>query len=220
MNSPYPNSERVQVPYIVPFTAQVASPELTQAIFGDHQPAETDPRWAETGATSPQEYAYWTDRACGIACVKMVVEAFGGPKRPLMEWIQAGLAINGYLVQTTPEGAQEERGWIHRSLAQLIEQAGYQAQAQAATLQDIVAQIRLGNLVIASVSYEIGTPKPVTRKGGHLVVVLGAVLEDNQLTHVIINNPSGRTQILQQAAEIPIDRFSAGYTGRIIVCKP
>ncbi len=69
--------ETITLPYPVPYYAQVSSVELAEAILTERMPAELDPRWAETGAATPEIYAYWTQRACGVACVKMCVEALG-----------------------------------------------------------------------------------------------------------------------------------------------
>jgi len=207
----------IQLPYTVPYTAQIASPELATAIFVQGMNPTLDPRWHETGAASPEEYAYWVERACGIACVKMCVEALGGPRRTLMEWIQAGLKRNGYLI-VEENGQPQELGWIHQALADLIAGAGFAARPAPASVADIVAHLRQERMVIASVSYEVGDDLPVTRKGGHLVVVTGADLDDRGApTHLYTNNPSGRRLELQVNAPIPVERFLLGYSGRIIV---
>jgi hypothetical protein len=86
VNMPEPILEIVRLPYPVPYYAQVASLELAEAIFNQGMDPAQDPRWAESGADTPQEYAYWVERACGVACLKMCVEALGGPVRSLVDW--------------------------------------------------------------------------------------------------------------------------------------
>ncbi len=209
--------EEIRLSYPVPYTAQVISPELAEAILSRQIPGESDPRWAESGAKTPSEYAYWTQRACGVACLKMCVDAFGGEPRSLVDWANAGLKINGYLVKTGANGQSEEIGWRHAALAALCHQQGLHAEALPATLAEIIAHLRADKLVIASVSYEIGTLGAVTKKGGHLVVVTGALLDDADApTHIVINNPSGRYAHLRAGAVIPVERFAAAYTGRVI----
>jgi hypothetical protein len=210
----------IRVPYVVPYTAQVATPELAGAIFVDGMDAALDPRWAETGASDPAEYAYWTDRACGIACVKMCIEALGGPVRPMMDWIRAGLECGGYLIEHDGNGGKVERGWVHSALVKLIRSEGFLAEPRPMNLGDFPNSLSSGKLIIASVSYEVGTPQPVTKKGGHLVVVTGVDLEDNRLARVIIHNPSGRTAEMRVNAPIPAERFQSGFTGRVIVVGP
>jgi hypothetical protein len=66
---PVPKTTRLQ--YSIPYYTQIASPELAETIFVHGLDPTLDPRWTESGAESPQEYAYWVDRACGAACLKM-----------------------------------------------------------------------------------------------------------------------------------------------------
>lgn len=204
----------------MPYAAQIACPELAEDIFSGRLPAEQDPHWAESGADSPEEYAYWTERACGVACVKMAVEAFGGPVRSLVDWARTGVALGGYLTDKRPDGSSAERGWLHSTLAELITREGFYAEPRPASLDELPSLLERGWLLIASVSYQIGTSLPVTRRGGHLVVVCGAELSDGQLNTLIVNNPSGRTPELRINARIPVERFAAGYTGRVILATP
>lgn len=213
--------ETIRLPYSVPYYAQVASPELAALIFDGVMLPEEDPRWAESGAQTPQEYAYWVDRGCGVVCIKMCIEALGGPRLSLVDWAQAGLKIDGYRIQHKPDGQVEEIGWIHKSLADLCIENGLEAEARSANPVEIVNALRCGQMVIASVSHQIGTSDPVTKRGGHLVVVVGADMQGEEPVAFLVNNPSGRQLNLQAGAHIEITRFLAGYTGRVItVGKP
>jgi len=210
--------EIIRLPYPVPYYAQIASPELAQAIFVDGLDPLHDPRWAESGAESPQEYAYWVERACGVACLKMGVESLGGPKLSLVAWARLGLERGGYLIRRAADGSEHEIGWIHRSLAELASETGLEAEARQAGLDEIVAYLRQGRLVIASVSYEAGDDRlPITKQGGHLMVVTGADCIDGSPQAFIVNNPSGRRADLQAGARLAVDRFSSAYSGRIVV---
>jgi hypothetical protein len=210
----------IRLPYMVPYYAQVASPELAYAIFEESQDPRSDPGWQQWGCASAAEYAYWVDRACGMACVKMVVEGLGGPRRRMMEWIQDGLERNGYLVAADAHGNPVERGWVHRVLAELISASGFQASAQPASLEEISGFLSNGQLVIASVSYELGKDAPVTHPGGHLVVVTGAeVTGAGSVNCFYIHNPSGRLAQYQENARIDGGRFAQAYSGRVILAE-
>jgi hypothetical protein len=211
--------EAIRSPYLVPYHAQIASPELAQSLFSGELDPLHDPRWAASGASSPEEYAYWTQRACGPACVQMCVEAFGGPRRRLLEIVRAGLAIQGYLFAPAQPGHPGERGWRHQALADLIRAEGFHAQPQPASLLHIRDLLRCGGLAIASVSYELGSTRAVTHAGGHLVVVTGMDCLDGSPSHVILHNPSGRTPELQANARIPAGRFSSAFSERIIAVE-
>jgi hypothetical protein len=210
--------ETIRLPYSVPYYAQIASPELAEAIFCDGLDPRLDPHWAESGAADPQEYAYWVERACGVACLKMSVEALGGPRRSLVDWAKLGLERGGYLIRKGENGETQEVGWVHSALANMAREEGLRAHAAPANLAEIVEMLRAGRLVIASVSYEAGDDRiPITHKGGHLMVVCGAELEDGELRALIVNNPSGRRAALQAEARIAMERFAAAYSGRVIV---
>ncbi len=208
---------RIQRFETIPYASQFASPELIEALAEKKLDPRLDPRWAESGADTAEEYAYWCTRACGVACVKMIVEALGGPEQSLVAWAQAGAAAGGYLSELRPDGSSAERGWLHSALADLIRAQGFWAEPRAATLADFPDYLRQGVLLIASASYEIGSSRPVTRKGGHLVVVYGIELEQDAVSMVILNNPSGRTEALRGGARIPAGRFAEAFSGRVIL---
>lgn len=213
-----PPVETIRLPYAVPYFAQIASPELASAIFVDGLDPAQDPRWSESGAASPQEYAYWVERACGVACLKMGVEALGGPVRSLLEWARSGVEQGGYLVRRGADGNLHEVGWVHSALAKLAQGAGLSAETRPASLAEIVVDLRLGRLVIASVSYEAGDDRlAITHRGGHLMVVIGAEVSESGPRAFLVNNPSGRRAELQAGARLAADRFARAYSGRVIV---
>jgi hypothetical protein len=87
----------VRLQFPVPFAMQITSPQPAAAIREEGLDPASDPHWAEARAASPAEHAYWSDRACGPVCVKICVEALGGPARTTLDWVRAGLAPNGYI---------------------------------------------------------------------------------------------------------------------------
>ncbi|HSL30296.1 MAG TPA: C39 family peptidase [Anaerolineales bacterium] len=215
---PEPVLEMIRLPYHVPYYAQVASPELAEAIFVHGMDPAQDPRWAESGAESPQEYAYWVERACGVACLKMCVEAGGGPVRSLVDWARLGQERGGYLVRQDAHGAMREVGWVHNVLAEMARESGLAAESHPASLEEIPVYLRQGRMVIASVSYEAGDDRlPITMQGGHLMVVVGAECLDGRPCAFYVNNPSGRRAELQAGARLSQERFAAAYSGRVIV---
>ena len=215
---PEPILETIRLSYPVPYYAQIASPELADAIFVHGMDPAQDPRWTESGAETPQEYVYWVERACGVACLKMCVEALDGPMRSLVDWARLGLERGGYLIRYADNGDAHEVGWVHGALAEMAQEIGLWAEARGASLEEIPAYLRRGCMVIASVSYEAGDDRlPITKQGGHLMVVIGADCLDGRPQAFYVNNPSGRRAELQAGARLPVERFAAAYSGRIIV---
>jgi len=212
-----PIGERFELPFLVPYYCQFCSPELVLDIISGRVRAEDDPRWAKFGARTKRQYAYWAWRACGIACLKMAIEALGGPMRPMMYWIEAALAIDGFLQERRAQKGKPS-GWIHRSLAELGRQNGLVGECRAPVdTEEIARCLDRRQVVIASVSHELGEWGPVTRNTGHMVVVHGYSRLDGLLEALLVNNPSGRYPELRQNCWIPEKRFSAAFSGRIIL---
>jgi hypothetical protein len=207
----------IRLPYPIPYYAQIASPELAEAIFVQGMDPALDPRWVESGARTAQEYAYWVERACGVACLKMCVEALGGPILSLIEWARLGLERGGYLIRTDENGDAHEVGWIHSALADMARENGLKSAARPASLDEIISCLEDGQLVVASISYQAGDDRlEITKKGGHLMVVHGAEYDVSGPLAFIVNNPSGRRADLQEGARLAAQRFEAAYSGRII----
>jgi hypothetical protein len=217
MFMPEPIIESIRLPYPVPYYAQIASPELAEAIFVQGMNPANDPRWAESGAENPEEYAYWVERACGVACLKMCVEAMDGPVYSLVTWAHTASDKGGYLVRHNDDGSIYEVGWIHRVLAEMAKEHGLIAEPGPALVEEIPNHLRQGRMVIASVSYEAGDDRlSITHQGGHLMVVVGADCVGGCPRDFYVNNPSGRRAELQAGARLSAERFAAAYSGRII----
>ncbi|MDD5370878.1 MAG: C39 family peptidase [Anaerolineaceae bacterium] len=204
------------MPYDVPFFAQIASPEWISPIFDAGCDPTWDPAWNTFGTEDAALYRYWAPRACGIACVKMVVEALGGPLRSMMNWVELGLEREGYLLRREPDGSLHESGWKHSALADLLTSAGFPARSVQTNPTQMVGVLRQEKPIIVSISYELGTDRPVTHNNGHMGVVTGCDLIENQPVAVYLHNPSGRTTAMRIHARIPIDQFSQGFSGRAI----
>jgi hypothetical protein len=209
--------EAVRMPYEVPYYAQLASPDWIGRVFDEGCDPIVDPNWEMFGTKDADAYLYWAPRACGMACVKMVVEALGGPNRSMMNWVKQGLERDGYQRRLELDGSYTELGWSHTVLAALISTSGFPARSAQADLTGIVNALRQGMPVIVSISYELGTTRCVTRNNGHLGVVTGCELAGDQPQTIYLHNPSGRTEALRMNARIPADRFAEGYSGRAIL---
>jgi hypothetical protein len=210
-------TEGIRLPYEMPYYAQLASPDWLSRVFDDGGDPTGDPNWEAFGTTDADEYRYWAPRSCGIACVKMVVEALGGLPRPMMEWVKQGIDREGYRIRSEADGSIKELGWSHTVLAALISAAGFPARSAQTQPAGIICALRRGMPVIVSITFELGTNRPIAQNSGHLGVITGSDLESDQLQAVYIHNPSGRTEALRKYARIPADRFTEGYSGRAIL---
>ena len=206
----------------VPYHCQFASADRVRDLINGDLALTDDPNWRDYGAESPEEYAHWALRSCGVVCVKMAVEAVRGEASgAVMDWVREGLSIDGYLTEIRPDRPDQrvEKGWLHDALVQLAERHGVRASRTAdLKLDDLAACMMADQLVIASVTSELGDDVPITRSSGHLVVVTGVDLhDDGAVRGVIVHNPSGREAVYQAGVRIPAARFEAGFSGRGIV---
>jgi hypothetical protein len=188
----------------VPYFSQFASPELVPELIAGTLPAEDDPRWAASGAASPQEYAWWCRRVCGMACLRMALVHWRGEAPRTVELAHECVAAGAYVVD-----GERVQGLIYAPFADYVrERWGLAAQVETALAP---AQVRkhldAGQLPMLSVHPSIRTldPEPPGR-GGHLVL---AVDHDDEALYV--NNPSGFPGS-QHGARVPwpdLDRFFA-----------
>ena len=203
----------------IPYACQFASPELVREFILKTRDLTSEPCWPDYGAASPEEYAHWALRSCGVVCVKMAVEGLTGiSPRPVMAWVREGLALDGYRTEIRHD-RPVEIGWKHAALADLARQHGLAAELVSHLSLDALAEhLRANRVVIASVTSELGEEADITRHSGHLVVVIGAELSTNgEVEQIIIHNPSGHTLELQANAHVPAPRFGAGFSGRGII---
>lgn len=218
-SQPHRVYETVVFPRTVPYHCQIADHTHVADYLDRGKALLEDPFWQETGAATQQEYAYWAVRSCGMVCVKMCVESFGGPSLPLQAWIDRGLVLNAYLTEKRPSQASIEKGWLHAGVAQVMEQAGLLTEVKAVDMAALYGDLSMGKLAIASVSHELGSGDEITHQGGHLVVVSAMLCKDGDMSAVVVHNPSGRTAVLQAGAVIPVERFEQAFSGRVITVK-
>lgn len=194
----------------IPFFSQWESRDLTSAILaqGASVALRRDPLWQLSGAQSLEEYVAWSNNACGMACLKMVLAARIGRIVPTLELARACTDYGGYRVTETGE----IKGLIY---APFIEFIGREFGIRA----DIVTGINAAGLsqllggsefFMASVHHSIRWPdQEPPAKGGHLVLVIDA--SEKTIT---FHNPSGHTPDTQEYVTLPTESFERFFAGR------
>jgi hypothetical protein len=159
-------------------------------------------RWRQDGFPSSEDAESWGHRACGLACVAMLIEHYTGQRPTLSGLLWEGLRRDAYCPQ----------GWLHAGLAGLLDERGVASAPMPLSYPDVLASVVLGGTpVIASVSDEF----PVDgRRGGHLVVVTGVAVESGGVSTVFFNDPS---EWGDSHDRVPGDRFAASFSGRVVV---
>jgi hypothetical protein len=159
--------------------------------------------WDAHGGASLGDRAAWSDRACGMAALRMILLAYLGDAPPLTELVKTGVR----------EGALTERGWLHAGIARLAASFGIPAAAEPVSADELPARLAAAPVII-SVTEKFPEDG---RKGGHLVVARGTAQSADGSPDILIRDPSAWGQ---DHDRVPLTRLAASYTGRCITFAP
>src|SRR5258707_6318558 len=133
--------------------------------------------WEAHGGAALGDRAEWSDRACGMATLRMILLAYRRPAPPLTDLVALGVR----------EGVLTGRGWLHAGIARLAEGFGIPARARAVAAPDLP-----GYLAAAPVIVSVTEKFPADcRKGGHLVVARGYDDTRPGDPDILLRDPSG-----------------------------
>jgi hypothetical protein len=193
----------------VPYFSQWESADLVPQFLDGSLSSAADPRWAESGARTAADYGFWAPKACGLACLRMILGSRGLPVPPLMRLLEQALNWKAYV----PAG-ERVNGLIYRPFAEWVRlDFGIVAEV---TLERLTSGAGPDTPVIASVHHWIRWPdRHPPETGGHLVLVTGAA---GGL--VRLHNPSGLPGVSQQDAVIEVADFARFFAGRGLVIAP
>ncbi|MCX5182633.1 C39 family peptidase [Streptomyces sp. NBC_00268] len=194
----------------VPYYSQWESASLVPEFISGRLDAADDPLWQKSGADTPQEYAFWAPRMCGVACLRMALDFWAlpvPPSVPLVKdlcragaYVRDGDTVQGLIYQPFADYVQVRWGLRAESIPDL----------PAAEIPEIVAG---GGVALLSVHKTVRTPDTdPPSKGGHLVLAVGVSEEK-----VMLHNPSGLPGRSQVAAEVTWDRLGSFYAGRGVI---
>ncbi|WP_282697647.1 C39 family peptidase [Streptomyces sp. CC208A] len=203
-------SERSTI-HQVAYYAQWESPDLVPDFIAGTRSVRDDPLWQKSGAADRDEYAFWADRTCGIACLRMALDHFGEHVPPVMELVSELSDAGAYV-----RDGDTVHGLVYRPFAEYVTRRWTALTATIHTDLDeteIADAVHAGSLVVISVHKTIRTlpPEPPSR-GGHLVLSVGADTEA-----LYINNPSGLPGHSQHAHRVPWADLPRFYARRGVV---
>lgn len=199
------------IQHSVPYYSQWESAALVPEFISGTRSAADDPLWQKSGADSPQEYAFWAPRMCGVACLRMALDYFGHTVPPSVPLVRELETAGAYV-----RDGESVQGLIYRPFAEHVtDRWGITAiPARNLPVAEITRHVTAGRLIVISVHKTIRHPEtsePPSR-GGHLVLAVGAT--DDAL---LIHNPSGLPGTSQEHAPVPWERLERFYAGRGVV---
>lgn len=196
----------------VPYFSQWESADLADRFVAGSLPADRDPRWSASGARTRAEYAFWSGKVCGVACLKMIMAWRGLPVPPTMRLVERALARRAYV----RDGARVT-GLVYQPFAAWVgEEYGIAAGvARDLPLSALAARASPAAPVIASVHPWLRWPdRTPPQRGGHLVLVTGAGGGALRL-----HNPSGLPGASQRDVLVAESDFERFFAGRGIVIR-
>ncbi|MFF3617488.1 hypothetical protein [Streptomyces sp. NPDC002580] len=157
--------------------------------------------WDLHGGWALGDRTEWSNRACGMADLRMILLAYGRQAPSVTELLKLGVK---HEILT-------ERGWLHAGIADLA--TGFEVPGRA---EPLAAGDLIGALADAPVIVSVTEQFPDDgRKGGHLVIARGYA--DGEDPDILIRDPSAWGQTHDR---VPLSRLAASYTGRAVTFAP
>ncbi|HEY0691925.1 MAG TPA: C39 family peptidase [Kribbella sp.] len=157
--------------------------------------------WDLHGGSALGDRTEWSNRACGMAAVRMILLAYGRQAPTVTELLK--LAVKHEVF--TPQGA------LHAGVADLAASFGVPGRAEPVAAGDLVAHLADAPLIL-SVTEQFPDDG---RTGGHLVIARG--YHEGPDPIIFIRDPSGWGQTHDRVA---LSRVKASYSGRAITFAP
>lgn len=160
---------------------------------------------------------YWRERACGIACVQMLLHAQQGRLIPAGQLIEEAIALAAY---------RPGVGWLHSGLARLLTERGLPAEAKLLSAEELIKHLLRGGIAILSVTPTLGTvrssPEARASRGGHLVLCHGFSVPNGKeehhipLSELLISDPDHEFSNRLEGALAPVNQVDRAWSGRCI----
>ncbi|KKT29211.1 hypothetical protein A3G55_02630 [Candidatus Giovannonibacteria bacterium RIFCSPLOWO2_12_FULL_44_25] len=206
-----------RLPYKIPYISQYASAERAEEFVKHEELLKMDAQWCESGADSPEDYAFWAPKLCGMACFKMILLSLGCRTPKLVELGKQAMAAGCYLPD--PKNPKRLIGLLHKPFLKFAENFGFHGKLIWHICPCAIAsEILKNNFIIASVHHDMRyAGARHDSKQGHLVFVHGFKIDGGKVAGFYIHNPSGFFGISQENHFVPVDDFLNCFSGRIIV---
>ena len=131
--------------------------------------------------------------------------------------LKTGLRLGAYT---------DQQGWRHSGLCDVASEYSCFASSQSCSINDLRRAIDQHTIPIVSIKWALQNTKTLKEQlmfwkkyGGHLAVVVGYVVDQDNVTHIVLHHTSKIEEQNWIARKVPVDMFLAGYTGRAILVR-
>lgn len=161
--------------------------------------------WQERGFFNKEDAIYWQDKACGIACVKMVLD---------MHTEHSGQKFADLINEMEEKGVYlDGKGCVHQGIAGELNNRSIDAQRmKIETVDQIKKFIDQDNIFIAS----IGSRFLNGKKSGHLIPVIGYTEENGKVESIIVHYTSTPAEYQLPERDVDSTRFMNHFSGNVI----
>ncbi len=157
--------------------------------------------WDLHGGWARGDRIEWSNRACGMAALRMILLAYGREAPSVTELLKLGVE----------QAALTDRGWLHAGIVGLAAGFGVPGRAEPVAVAGLSGRLADAPLII---SVTEGFPDD-GRAGGQLVIARG--YEEGPDPVILIRDPSAWGQTHDG---VPLSRVAASYSGRAITFAP
>lgn len=149
----------------VPYFSQWSDPDYNAAVISGADPC-SDPTWRSSGFAEQEDYRFWSNRVCGLACLKSILSAFGMEVPTTAALLDRALTFGAYRLRS--DGVVD--GLIYEPFSRMIAHDFGLASTiiTKSSCQQLPSLVPRDGVIVWSVSSEIRNPfQPNARKGGH-----------------------------------------------------
>ncbi|MFI5617472.1 C39 family peptidase [Streptomyces sp. NPDC051567] len=157
--------------------------------------------WDLHGGWALGDRIEWSNRACGLASLRMILLAYGQEAPTVTELLK--IAVKHEVL--TPRGA------LHAGVASLASDLGVPSTAEPVPAEELPRRLDSAPLIV-SVTEQLPEDG---RRGGHLIILRG--YEDGPDPVIRFRDPSAWGQ---KHDRVPLSRLAHSYTGRAITFAP
>lgn len=181
------------------------------------------------GYLNREQFDFWNRRACGVVCVKMVLDHyFPNSKTTLWGLLNEGIGLGGYILYDK-NGKFVDLGWFHKALLMLVKRHGLSGFLSSyLSILNVADYVCKRNLVIASI--RVPDRAKLSEKGdffvkgysgnvyNHLILITAVEIKNGKPVNFVAHNPTGLVGYDRNSV-IDAEVFSQIFNGRAIVIR-